>query len=140
MSNQPIPNHPDPSRIPAPRTPAAAAAVPRAVEVAGTFDSPFMEALNAFEARWALFGRGGDFQLWEPDSSPRETSIGIALPDAPSDRAVRISLHADNRVRMSDLDSGSPVDLAATSRRLRLPAYEVREVLQAVVEALSLCS
>jgi hypothetical protein len=137
MSNQSTPNYPDLTNTPhGVQHSQAVAPVPRAVEVAGSLDSPFLEALNAFEARWDLFPRGDDFQLWEPDSSPGETSIGIALPDAPSDHAVRISLHADDRVRISDLDSGSPVDLAATSRRLQLPAYEVREVLRAVVDAL----
>lgn len=134
MSNEPIGNHADliktePAGHPAPASP---------VEVAGDLGSPFSEALNAFEARWDLFADGQqDLVLWEPDASQDSVSIGVARRDAPGEWVVRISLVNDHVIRVSALHDDTPLmDLAATSRVLHLPAYEVAEVLRVAADAL----
>ncbi|MFC8797093.1 hypothetical protein ACFT2C_05135 [Promicromonospora sp. NPDC057138] len=106
----------------------------RTSKPAGTLGSPFIEALNAFHARWDLVTRD-DIELWAPEAGPDTALIGIARRGAPEESVVDVSLQGD-RVWLSASTTGTPIDLAAASRVLRLQAPEVRDVLQAAVEAL----
>jgi hypothetical protein len=133
MSNEPIRNHADVINT----EPVGRPALASPVEVAGDLGSPFSEALNAFEARWDLFAEGQDLVIWEPDASQDSVSIGVARRDAPGEWVVRISLVNDHVIRVSALHDDTPLmDLAATSRVLHLPAYEVTEVLRVAADAL----
>jgi len=108
---------------------------PSATDESEILGSPFLEALDAFHARWDLFPDRDDFVLWEPYALPDGASIGIARHGATEESVVDVYLQGD-RVRLSASETETPLDLAAASRMLRLPAYEVRQVLQAAVEAL----
>lgn len=107
---------------------------PGTVEAADTIGTPFEEAVNAFDARWDLIAPRDDIELWGP-AGPGAASIGIALRWATEESVVDIAVDG-GRVRFSTAATQAPLDLAAVSRVLQLPAFEVRHVLQAAVEAL----
>lgn len=104
------------------------------VEAADTVGSPFEETAIAFEARWDLIAPRDDIEVWGPAGSGG-VSIGLALRGAAEESVVDVALDG-RRVRLSDALTDAPLDLAAVSRVLQLPAFEVRRVLQAAVEAL----
>jgi hypothetical protein len=106
---------------------------PGTVEAADTIGTPFEEAVSAFDARWDLIAPRDDIELWGP-AGPGAASIGIALRWATQESVVDIAVDGD-RVRFSTATQ-APLDLAAVSRVLQLPAFEVRHVVQAAVEAL----
>ncbi|MFD2794416.1 MULTISPECIES: hypothetical protein [Promicromonospora] len=107
---------------------------PGTVEAADTIGTPFEEAVNAFDARWDLIAPRDDIELWGP-AGPGAASIGIALRWAKEESVVDIAVDG-GRVRFSAAATQAPLDLAAVSRVLQLPAFEVRHVLHAAVEAL----
>jgi hypothetical protein len=107
---------------------------PVAVEAADTIGTPFEEAVSAFDARWDLIAPRDDIELWGP-AGPGAASIGIALRWATEESVVDVAVDG-GRVRLSAATTQAPLDLAAAARALQLPAFEVRHVLQAAVEAL----
>lgn len=110
-----------------------------------TANSLFLTKLAAFEDTWAQRMGTAEvgFQLWEPDVGEERPSIGVSRLDADEHSTVRVTLdpvtdRADTTTFAGE--TATAVDLATAARMLRMPAPEVRAVLDAAAAGLRAAS